>query len=240
MVFGLRAVVEALRSEKEIEKVLIKRNLEGDLLGELMKAVKEREIPFQFVPIEKINKITTKNHQGILAFISPVEYQQLEQVVPMVFEQGQNPFFLVLDHITDVRNFGAIVRSAECAGVQAVIVPEKGAAQMNDDAIKTSAGAMFNINICRVRSLEGALKYLSQCGIQIVAATEKGKMSYLRPDYTLPTALVMGAEDTGISADLLKIIEHWVNIPLHGKIESLNVSAAATVMMYEVVRQRGL
>ena len=171
VVFGLRAVVEALRSEKEIDRVLIKRNLEGDLLGELMTAVKARDIPFQFVPIEKINKITTKNHQGILAFISPVEYQLLEQVVPMVFEQGQNPFFLVLDHITDVRNFGAIVRSAECAGVQAIIIPEKGAAQINDDAIKTSAGAMFNINICRVRSLEGALKYLSDCGVQIVAAT---------------------------------------------------------------------
>ncbi len=240
VVFGSRAVIEAIRSGKEIERVLIKRNLEGEILGDLMTEIKQNDVPYQIVPIEKIDRVTSKNHQGVVAFISPVEYQQIEQLVPIMYEQGQLPFFFILDHITDVRNFGAIVRSAECAGIQAIIIPEKGAAQINEDAIKTSAGAMFNVNICRVKSLEKTIRYLIDCGIQVVAATEKGKELYYEQDYTQPTAILMGAEDTGISAELLRLADKLVYIPLQGKIESLNVSSAAAVLAFEVVKQRSI
>lgn len=240
LIFGIRAVIEAIRSEKGVDRLLIRKNLPQETQGELMAEARAREIPFQYVPVEKLDRITTKNHQGVIAFISPVEYQDLSQVVPMVFEQGKIPLFLMLDHITDVRNFGAIVRSAECGGVQAIIIPDKGAAQINDDAIKTSAGAFFNINICRVKSLEMSVKYLINCGFEIYAATEKGNKLYTNIDYNKPVCIIMGSEDTGVANSLLKISNELLYLPMEGKIESLNVSAAASIIIYEALRQRGL
>jgi 23S rRNA (guanosine2251-2'-O)-methyltransferase len=237
-VFGIRAIIEAIRAGKEIEKVLIKKGLVGDLSKELIDLVKEKGLVCQYVPIERINRITRKNHQGALAFISAIEYQSLENTLISVFEKGETPLVLVLDGVTDVRNLGAIARSAECAGVHAIVVPEKGSAVVNADAIKTSAGALHEIPVCRVKSLELAIKYLKNSGLSVSCASEKGGANYYDCNLTGPLALVMGAEDTGISTQLLKYADSTCKIPLLGKIGSLNVSVAAGILLFEVVKQR--
>jgi len=237
-VFGTRAVIEAIRNNKTIDKVLIKKGLHNELFSELHQLLKENNIVFQFVPIEKINRITRKNHQGVLAFISPVEFDNIETVLPGIYETGKTPLLLVLDQITDVRNFGAIVRSAECAGVQAVIIPEKGMARIGADAIKTSAGAIHHLPICKVKNLEKTVRYLKESGLQVVAATEKGITVYTDADFTGPLTIIMGSEDTGISANLLQLADQQLKIPILGNIESLNVSVSAALMIYEAVRQR--
>ena len=237
-IFGIRAVIEAVKSGKQIDKLMIRSGLKGELIFELMGLVKELNIPVQYVPNERINRVTMKNHQGVLAFISPIEFQNIENILPMLFDRGENPFFIVLDKITDVRNFGAITRTAECAGVDAIIIPEKGSAQISADAVKTSAGALLKIPVCRVRNLSKTLKYLQESGIQLVAATEKAKENYYSTDFTSPTAIVMGSEDTGIDMELLRTVDKMVNIPIMGEIDSLNVSVAAGILMYEVVKQR--
>jgi 23S rRNA (guanosine2251-2'-O)-methyltransferase len=190
------------------------------------------------VPGEKLDRITRKNHQGIIAYISAVEYANIEELMPLLFETGKTPLILILDGITDVRNFGAIARSAECAGVHAIIIPEKGAAQVNADAVKTSAGALLRIPICRVRRLSESLKFLKNSGLQVLAATEKGADYYYKVDMTLPTAIIMGAEDTGVYVENLKLADKNIKIPILGEIESLNVSVAASLIIYEAVRQR--
>jgi len=238
MVFGIRAVQEAIAAGKEIEKVFVKKGLQGDLFHGFLEMVRQNNIPYQFVPIEKLNRLSRKNHQGVIAMISPVVYQDIEQLVPMLYDEGKEPFILVLDHITDVRNFGAIARTAECAGVHAIVVPERGGAPINADAFKTSAGALHSIPVCRVNSLIEIVEFLKNSGLKIVAATEKGAVNYDEGDYNGPLTLVMGAEDTGISSDLLSLSDVRSKIPIMGEIESLNVSVAAGILMYEIRKSR--
>ncbi len=237
-IFGTRAVIEAIRNNRPVEKVLIKKGLENVLFAELFQLIKENNTPFQFVPIEKINRITRKNHQGILAFLSAVEYTNIESLVPILFESGVDPLILVLDQITDVRNFGAIVRTAECGGVHAIVIPEKGMARIGADAVKTSAGALHSVPVCKVKNLQDTLRFLRNSGIKVIAATEKATAFYTESKMNMPVAIIMGAEDEGISPAILKIADEQVKIPLFGKIESLNVSVAAGLLIYEAVRQR--
>ncbi|HLW06222.1 MAG TPA: 23S rRNA (guanosine(2251)-2'-O)-methyltransferase RlmB [Marinilabiliaceae bacterium] len=236
VVFGIRAVIEALNSGKEIEKVLVRTGLQGELFNELKIALKVNNVPFQQVPIERINRVTTKNHQGVLALISPIEFQDLEEVLKPILAAGEKPRVIVLDGITDVRNFGAIARSAECAGFHAIVIPEKGSAPVNGDAIKTSAGALFRIPVCRVPRIWYVMKYMKENNFTIVAASEKEGEDYRNSDYSGPVALVMGAEDTGISSQVLKMVDVSVRIPVKSEIGSLNVSVAAGILMYEIVK----
>ena len=237
-VFGTRAVIEAVKTGRPIEKVLVKKGLNNELFRELYQLMKDNEISFQFVPQERINRITRKNHQGVLALLSPVEFQSIELLLPGLYESGKNPFILILDQITDVRNFGAIVRSAECAGVQAIIIPQKGMAHIGGDAVKTSAGAIHHIPICRTENLPDTVQYLKDSGIKIVAATEKADELYTEANLNTPLCIVMGSEEKGISRQVLHLADQQLKIPILGEIESLNVSVAAALMMYEAVRQR--
>lgn len=237
-IFGIRAVIEAIVSGKEIEKVLIKKGLDGELFRELFSLLREVEIPFQFVPIEKIDRISRKNHQGVIAFISPVSYQNIEMLLPGIFEQGKTPLVLILDRVSDVRNFGAICRSAECAGVDAVVIPSRGSAQINADAVKTSAGALHTLPVCRAMNLKNVIQFLKDSGLLIIAATEKADQFYFDIDLKNPTAIIMGSEDEGISPEYLKMCDEQVKIPLQGEIASLNVSAATSILLFDIVRQR--
>lgn len=239
MIFGVRAVIEALQAGKEIDKILIKRDIQSDLSKELFAALKGTTIPVQRVPIERLNRITKKNHQGVVAFISPVTYQLTEQLVPFLFEEGKNPFFIMLDGVTDVRNFGAIARTCECAGVDALIIPNRDSVSVNADAIKTSAGALHKLPVCRELNLTATLRYLKESGFRIIAATEKGDYNYTEADYSGPLCIIMGAEDKGVSYDNLALCDEWVKIPMRGTIESLNVSVAAGILIYEAIRGRG-
>ena len=238
MVFGIRAIIEAIKSGKEIESLYLQRGLTGGIILELRTLINEQEIGFQLVPIEKLNRLTTKNHQGAVAFISPISYDKIENIIPGIYEKGEVPLILILDGITDVRNFGAIARTAECAGVHALIVPAKGSAQINQDAIKTSVGALYKIPVCRHDSLFKTAKFLQESGLQLIACTEKTDDYLYQPDYTAPTAIVMGSEESGISVDLIRISDHLAKIPMYGEIESLNVSVSAGILLYEAVRQR--
>jgi 23S rRNA (guanosine2251-2'-O)-methyltransferase len=237
-VFGTRAVIEAVKTGRPIEKVLVKKGLSNNLFQELYQLMKENEVVFQFVPLDKINRITRKNHQGVLALLSPVEFYPIESLLPGLYETGKNPFILLLDQVTDVRNFGAIVRSAECAGVHAVIIPQKGMAHIGGDAVKTSAGAIHHIPICRVESLNQTVQFLKDSGIKIVAATEKATDLYTEANLNAPLCIIMGSEEKGISSQLLQLADQQLKIPILGQIESLNVSVAAALMLYEAVRQR--
>ena len=238
MIFGIRAVLEALQAGKEVDKILMKKDLQGDLAKELLAALKGTGIPLQRVPVERLNRITRKNHQGVIAYLSAVVYQRVENLVPMLFEEGKEPFFFFLDGITDVRNFGAIARTCECAGVDAVIIPTTNSVSVNADAVKTSAGALHKLPVCRERNLTETLRYLKECGFRLIAATEKGDYDYSKADYKGPLCLIMGAEDRGVSYDNLALCDEWVLIPMRGTIESLNVSVAAGVLIYEAVKQR--
>lgn len=238
MIFGVRAVIEAIEAGKEIDKILVKKDIQSDLSKELFTALKGTTIPVQRVPIERINRITKKNHQGVVAFISSITYQKVEQLVPFLFEEGKNPVLVLLDGITDVRNFGAIARTCECAGVDGIIIPSRNSVTVNADAVKTSAGALHTIPVCRESSITQTLKFLKDSGFSIVGATEKGDYDYTKADYKKPVCIIMGAEDTGIPYEHLALCDEWVRIPIVGKIESLNVSVAAGVLVYEVLKQR--
>ncbi|GAB6393935.1 MAG: 23S rRNA (guanosine(2251)-2'-O)-methyltransferase RlmB [Bacteroidales bacterium] len=240
MVFGIRSVMEALLSGKEIDKVLIKRNLQGDLAKELFAALKQSDITAQRVPADRLNRLTHKNHQGVIAFISAVVYRRLEDIIPSVYEQGKAPFIVLLDGITDVRNFGAIARTCECAGVDALVIPARRSVTVNADAIKTSAGALHVLPVCREKSLSQAIRFLQDSGVKVIAAVENAPDSYTKHTYADPVAIVIGAEDAGISPENLRLCDALVKIPLFGTIGSLNVSVAAAVILYEVVRQRTL
>lgn len=237
-IFGIRAVIEAIDAGKQIDKIFIKKDLQGELVGELFDLIKSHHIVTQRVPIERINKITRKNHQGVVAILSAVTYYSLDNVIPQLYEDGLLPFVVVLDGITDVRNFGAIARTCECVGANAIVIPERGSVSVNADAVKTSAGALHHIPVCRERNVVSAVRFLKDNGYQIVAASEKAEINYTQADYTTPIALVMGAEDVGVSPEVIKLCDTFVSIPMFGNISSLNVSVAAGVMMYEVVRQR--
>ncbi|HPI10287.1 MAG TPA: 23S rRNA (guanosine(2251)-2'-O)-methyltransferase RlmB [Catalimonadaceae bacterium] len=239
IVIGLHPVAELLKSDKEVEKLLINRELLNRQEGiDMVQACRTREIPYQVVPVEKLNRVTPKMHQGVVAFVSPIVYQKIEHLVPLLFEQGVVPFILILDRVTDVRNFGAIARTCECAGVHAIVVPEKGAAQINDDAMKTSAGALNHIPICRERDLGKTLNFLNDSGLTLVAVTEKGNETVFDLPMTGPVAMVMGSEEDGISEFLLRKVHHEAKFPQAGKIGSLNVSVATGIALFEVVRQR--
>lgn len=239
MIFGTRAVIEAIEAGKEIDKILVKRDIQNELSRELFAALKGTLIPVQRVPVERLNRITRKNHQGVIAYISSITYQRTEDLVPTLFEEGMNPVFLMLDGVTDVRNFGAIARTCECAGVDAIIIPINNSAKVNADAIKTSAGALHTLPVCREKSLTSTIQYLKQCGFHVVAATEKGDYNYTKGEYTDPVCIIMGAEDKGVSYEHLALCDEWIKIPMTGRIESLNVSVAAGILIYEVFRQRG-
>lgn len=237
-IFGIRSVIEAIKSDKLIDKLVIRKGLTGELSQELLALVNEHQIPYQLVPNERINRITQKNHQGVVAFISPIEFQNIEQIVPSLFEAGKSPLFIILDKVTDVRNFGAITRTAECAAVDAIIIPEKGSARISGDAVKTSAGALHKIPVCRVQNLLHTIKFLKSSGLQVIAATEKAADYYYEIDFSVPTAILVGSEDQGVEVEYLRISDKLVKIPILGEIESLNVSVAAGVLMYEAVKQR--
>ncbi|MGN6639241.1 MAG: 23S rRNA (guanosine(2251)-2'-O)-methyltransferase RlmB [Mucilaginibacter sp.] len=238
MVFGIRAVIEAIRSGKEIESLYIQRGIGGGLLNELKVLLNEYGISAQQVPIEKLNRITAKNHQGVIAIISPIVYQRIENIIPGIFERGETPLILVLDGITDVRNMGAIARTAECAGVHAIVIPAKGSAQINADGIKTSAGALYKIPVCRHDNFMQTMRFLQESGLQLVACTEKTNDYIYKPDYTVPTAIIMGSEEDGIRNELIRIADYLAKIPMFGEIESLNVSVSTGIILYEAIRQR--
>ncbi|MBD5182541.1 MAG: 23S rRNA (guanosine(2251)-2'-O)-methyltransferase RlmB [Bacteroidales bacterium] len=237
-IFGLHPVIEAIQAGRTIDKIFLKKDLHGDLAIRLSHLAKDYDIPVQRVPVERLNKITRKNHQGVIAQTSAIDYHKLSDIVPQLFEEGALPFVLVLDGLTDVRNFGAIARTAECCGVNAIVIPSRGSVSVGADAVKTSAGALLHVPVCRENSLAGAVRFLKESGYQIVCATEKSSENYTLADYTTPVAIVMGAEDIGISPDILKLADTRAAIPMFGHIGSLNVGVAAGVMMYEVVRQR--
>ncbi len=238
MIFGIRTVIEAVLADKEIDKILVKRELQGELSRELFDVLKGRDIPVKRVPVECLDRITRKNHQGVIAFIPAVAYQRLEDIIPFVYEQGKNPFIVLLDGVTDVRNFGAIARTCECAGVDAIVIPMKGSVSVNADAIKTSAGALHVLPVCREKSIEEAIRFLQASGVKVYAASEKAYEIYTDIKYDGPVAIVMGAEDRGVSMDNLRICDSMVKIPQFGSIGSLNVSVAGSILIYEIVRQR--
>lgn len=237
-IYGIRAVMEAIDAGRNIDKIFMSKDIHGDLSAELLQKARRLRVPVQRVPVERINRITRKNHQGVLAMMSAVTYHRLDHLVPELYEAGILPFMVMLDGVTDVRNFGAIARTCECAGVDAIVIPEHGSVSVGADAVKTSAGALLHIPVCRVSSIGWAARFLRDNGYAVAAVSEKADMPYTEASYTDPVALVMGAEDTGISPDVMKETTARVSIPMFGNIGSLNVSVAAGVMIYEVVRQR--
>jgi 23S rRNA (guanosine2251-2'-O)-methyltransferase len=238
IVAGLHPVLEAVKAGRAIERVLFRQGLEGELFRELQSLLAEKKIPVQFVPAAKLHSLTSVAHQGVVAYLPLIEYADMETVLSGMQLHDAPPLVLLLDGVTDVRNFGGIARSAECAGVQLIIVPSKGAAPVNTEAIKTSAGALARIPVCRTSNLREAIYYLKDCGLQVIAATEKATQLLYTADFRRPVAIVVGAEDTGISASVLKLVDATVRIPLQGGIASLNVSAATAVVLFEAVRQR--
>lgn len=237
LIYGIRALLEALELGKELDKILLKQGLRSSEIQTITSLASKRAIPIQYVPGQKLDRLTRGNHQGVIAFIATIEYTALEQLVPMLYEQGRMPFLLILDGITDVRNFGAIARTAECAGVDGIILPLKGSVSVTADAVKTSAGALLRLPICRVEHIGESIKYLQQSGIQIVTASEKASRVYTEEKLHLPLALVLGNEETGPQESSLRLSDKLIRIPQVGHIGSLNVSVAAGVIVYEVIRQ---
>lgn len=238
IIYGVHPLHEALDSAKSVDKVLIQKGINQEGLQKLMPRLREALIPYQYVPKVALDKITRKNHQGIVAYISPIEYTQLEWLLPAVYERGETPLLILLDHVTDVRNFGAICRSAESAGAHAVVIPARGAAQVNEDAVKTSAGALLRVPVCRVQSLSDTVEFLIQSGLRVVACHEGGAHAYFEADLSGPTALVVGSEEVGISPALLNLCTESMHIPMAGQTGSLNVSVASGIALFEVMRQR--
>ena len=237
-IYGIRAVIEAIEAGKEIDRIYIKKDLSGELANELFELIRTHRIVNRRVPVERINKITRKNHQGVVAQLSAVTYYPLENLVPELFEAGVTPFIVMLDGVTDVRNFGAIARTCECAAVDAIVIPTHDSVSATADAVKTSAGALHHIPVSRVDKMVRAVKFLKSSGYKVIAVSEKADINYTMAEYTVPVALVLGAEDKGISPEVLRECDLFVSIPMFGKIGSLNVSVAAGVTIYEVVRQR--
>lgn len=242
MIFGIRSTIEAIDAGKTIDKILLRRDMTSTLAKELIQRLTVADghlmTNVQRVPVEKLNQYTDKNHQGVIAFLSPVEFYRVEELVPLLYEQGKTPLLMVLDAVTDVRNFGAIARTCACAGVHALVIGTRGGAPINGDAIKTSAGALHTLPVCKVDNMANTLRYLQDSGLKIVAATEHADCSYTQVNMTGPTAILMGNEEKGIYEENLKQCTDRVRIPMVGTIESLNVSVAAGVMVYEAVRQR--
>ncbi len=237
IVFGLRAVIEAINSDREINRIVIQKGMDKELFNDLKEALKGKDFQLQFVPVEKLNRVTTANHQGVIAYVSPIEYQVIEPLVEALLEEGKKPFILVLDRITDVRNFGGMARTAECLGVDAILIPSQGSALVTADAMKTSAGALNRIPVCKTDSLKNSLFYLQQCGLRIVACSEKSSVPLNEVNMRGPVAVIMGSEEDGITSDLLNLADIKARIPMKGEIASLNVGVAAGMILYERIRQ---
>lgn len=237
-IYGIHPILEALRSGKEIDKILLKKGMHNQAIEDILEEARQRHIPVQEVPIEKLNRTTGKPHQGIIAFLALVEYQDIEHILPLIFEKGETPLLVILDRVTDVRNFGAICRSASCAGAHAVIIPSRGAAQINEDTVKSSAGALSRIPVCRAHNLKETIRFLKDSGVSVLGITEKSSADYFKTDMKTPVALLMGSEEDGISPEYLKLCDERVKIPMAGPVESLNVSVATGIMLFEAVRQR--
>ena len=237
-IYGLRAVIEALEAARDIDKILLKRDMNGESVQQLLALAREHQVPVQRVPVQRIERVTRKNHQGVVALMAAVTYYKLEQVLPMIYDNGDNPFFVILDGVTDVRHFGAIARTCECAGVSAIVIPETGSVSVNGDAVKTSAGALNYLPVCRERNIVDAVRYLRDSGVTIVSTSDKNAVTYTSANLTGPVAIVLGAEDRGISPEVMRLCDVRCTIPEFGNIHSLNVSVAAGIMIYEVVRQR--
>ncbi len=237
-IYGLRAVIEALEAARDIDKILLKRDMNGESVQQLLALAREHQVPVQRVPVQRIERVTRKNHQGVVALMAAVTYYKLEQVLPMIYDNGDNPFFVILDGVTDVRNFGAIARTCECAGVSAIVIPETGSVSVNGDAVKTSAGALNYLPVCRERNIVDAVRYLRDSGVTIVSTSDKNAVTYTSANLAGPVAIVLGAEDRGISPEVMRLCDVRCTIPEFGNIHSLNVSVAAGIMIYEVVRQR--
>nr|WP_314649473.1 23S rRNA (guanosine(2251)-2'-O)-methyltransferase RlmB [uncultured Porphyromonas sp.] len=240
MIFGIHPLLEALEAGREIDKVMMRRGLRTEESARILALARERSVPVQFVPEERLGRLTQRQHQGVIAFISEIEYTPLEELVARVYEEGRAPFIVLLDGLTDVRNFGAIARTAECAGVDALVIPERGSVSVTADAVKTSAGALHRIPVCRVSSIAAAVGLLQSSGVRVVAASEKAEERYTETSLQLPLGLVMGAEDHGVSTDVLRMADSITRIPQVGAIGSLNVSVAAGILIYEAVRQEQL
>ena len=238
LVFGTRPVLEAINSGKTLEKLFIQKNLKKEILEKIKSKLSNKKINISYVPKEKLNRITKKNHQGIICYISPISYQPIEEIIQRVFEKGKDPFVIILDRITDTRNFGAISRVADASGVDAIIIPEKESAIITSDSIKTSAGAINYIPICKVKSLRSTANFLKESGLKLVSCTEKGDKKFYDADLTSPCCIILGSEKDGISNSLIDISDERLNIPMKGNVESLNVSSSASVILFEVVRQR--
>ena len=239
MIYGTRAVMEAIHAGKQIEKVMIQSGLSNDLIKELIAVAREKKVPYTFVPAEKLKRLTARNHQGVVCLISSVSFSSLAHVIQRAYEEGREPFVLILDRVTDVRNFGAIARTAECAGLDALVIAEKGSAPITSDAMKTSAGALNYIPVCREQDLKKTVHLLRESGIKVIACTEKAKKNIFDIDLEGPVALILGSEEDGVSDTLLRAADELAKIPMKGKIGSLNVSVAAGVAIYDIIRRRG-
>lgn len=238
LIFGIHAITEAIQSGKTIDKIFLQSNSHSSSVKDLEKLIKANHINVSYVPIQKLNKLTNKNHQGAIAFISPIEFHNFEDLVISVTESGETPLFLILDQLTDARNFGAIIRTAECTGVHGIIVQNKGGAPVNSDTVKTSAGAVFNVPICKVNHIKDAIFYLQGSGVKVISATEKTDQLIYAINFNEPCAIVMGSEGKGVSESVLKLVDEKAKLPMSGQISSLNVSVACGAFLYEVVRQR--
>jgi len=237
-IYGIRAVIEAIKSNENIDKIFIQRGLRGEQSNELEGLVKSKRLNTSYVPVQKLNRLTKNNHQGVVAQISPIEFHDLDNLITEVNETNENPIFLLLDQLSDVRNFGAIIRTAECTGVSGIIIQKKGGAPVNGDTIKTSAGAIFKIPICKVDHIKDAVFHMQASGIKVIAATEKSNQTIYDISFKVPCAIVMGSEGKGINPSILKVVDEKAKLPIMGDIESLNVSVACGAFLYEAVRQR--
>lgn len=238
MIYGLRPVIEAIKAGKQFEKIIVQKGLHSDIARTLDGLLRQNNLRAQFVPVQRLNYLCSGNHQGVVAYLSMVEYTHIEDIVPTIFEAGKTPLILIFDRITDVRNFGAMVRTAECAGVDAVVIPTQNSAALNEDAVKTSAGALLTVPLCREDNLKSTIHYLKASGIRVYAASEKASAEYTDVDLTAPTAFILGSEEDGVSPEYLKLCDEQLRIPLLGNIDSLNVSVANGIMLYEALRQR--
>ena len=239
LIFGIRAIIEAVQAGKSVDRFFLQSDAQGELMKDLLKVLKRGDINFTYVPVEKLNRLTHNNHQGAVATISPIGFISIEELVTATLATQDKPLFLVLDQISDARNFGAIIRTAECTGVHGIIIQKSGAAPVNGDTVKTSAGAVFNIPICKVEHIKDAVFYLQGSGIKTVAATEKTEQSLYELNLNEPLAIIMGSEERGINPSVLKLVDEKAKLPMYGTIGSLNVSVACGAFLYEVVRQRG-
>ena len=237
-IFGTRAVIEAIKAGREIEKIYIQSGLNNDLIKELINTAATHKAPYSFIPQVKLDRLSNKNHQGVVCVLSAVQYVPLENIIDKCYSEGREPFFLIVDRVTDVRNFGALARTAECAQVDAMIIADKGNAPITGDAMKTSAGALNHLPVCRVKDMKKTFQLLKDNGIQIIACTEKATSTIYQIDLNTPIAIILGSEEDGISPQMLKDADHLAKIPLMGSIESLNVSVAAGIIIYEKIRQR--